>query len=645
MARSSDDFELWLGRIGTPPMRTRLARAAARAGRRAGSGRRASRFTGERIGRGSGAGAVLQTRTGAQRRVVVKVRIVKLGKGLSAAHAHVRYLERDGTTREGDRGRLYGAEEDAVSGKSFLERAEGDRHQFRFIVAPEDGEQYEDLKPLVRRLMHDMEADLGTTLDWVAVDHFNTGHPHSHILLRGRDDRGKDLIIAKNYITHGIRTRAEDIVSLDLGPRTALEIRRTQLREVDAERYTNLDRKLMHGVGEDGLVHPGHRDSVEQAIRTRRLHRLGRLGLAAEEKPGWWRLDPDIEGVLRRMGEKHDVIRTMQRELSAHALARSPADQRIHDPATMGPVTGRVVARGLSDEHADRQYLIVDGIDGHCHYVDVGQDSTATPAGSIVRVGSNARGVRDVDRTVAEIAAANDGLYSVDLHLAHDPQATEAFAKAHVRRLEAMRRKTGGVTREADGTWVIAPDHVSRVETYEAALTRDRPVAIETLSARPLEQLARHDGETWLDRELASAQPEPLGRGFGAEVRAALRQRMLWLEEAGLGHSTEQGFSMTPDAFEALERRTLGRVTIQLSRELGLEHLPVTPGQRIEGRLVRSVTVGDRRYGVIAMSREFSLVPWRPVLARGLGKHVSGIAREEGISWTIGRQRGLEIGM
>tara|TARA_R110000782_G_scaffold79115_4_gene157435 strand:- start:32166 stop:32348 length:183 start_codon:yes stop_codon:yes gene_type:complete len=60
---------------------------------------------------------------------------------------------------------------------------------------------------------------------------------------------------------------------------------------------------------------------------------------------------------------------------------------------------------------------------------------------------------------------------------------------------------------------------------------------------------------------------------------------------------------------------------------------------------VRSVTVGDRRYGLIAMSREFSLVPWRPVLERGLGKHVSGIARDEGISWTIGRQRGLEIGM
>src|SRR3546814_13655226 len=72
-----------------------------------------------------------------------------------------------------------------------------DRHQFRFIVSPEDGADYEDLKPLTRRLMTRMEEDLGTKLDWVAVDHFNTGHPHTHIILRGRDEKGADLIIAQ----------------------------------------------------------------------------------------------------------------------------------------------------------------------------------------------------------------------------------------------------------------------------------------------------------------------------------------------------------------------------------------------------------------------------------------------------------------
>jgi hypothetical protein len=150
------------------------------------SGRR-SRFDGSRIGRGSGVGRVLGSRDRyaafRARRVIIKSRIVKLaGKGFAAAHAHLRYVERDGTTREGGRGQLYGADADKVDGKAFLDAAQGDRHQFRFIVSPEDGAEYDDLKALTRRLMARMEEDLGTKLDWVAVDHFNTGHPHTHIL-------------------------------------------------------------------------------------------------------------------------------------------------------------------------------------------------------------------------------------------------------------------------------------------------------------------------------------------------------------------------------------------------------------------------------------------------------------------------------
>ena len=56
--------------------------------------------------------------------------------------------------------------------------------------------------------MTQMEEDLGTKLEWIAVDHYNTGHPHSHIILRGKDDRGRDLVIAREYITKGVaRTR------------------------------------------------------------------------------------------------------------------------------------------------------------------------------------------------------------------------------------------------------------------------------------------------------------------------------------------------------------------------------------------------------------------------------------------------------
>jgi hypothetical protein len=159
------------------------------------------------------------------RRVVVKARIVRLKVGSRAADAHVRYLQRDGTTRDGERGRLYAADTDAADGKEFTECGREDRHQFRFIVAPEDGDRLSDLRAFTRDVMRQMEEDLGTRLDWVAIDHFNTGHPHSHIIVRGRDDRGKDLIIAQDYITDGVRVRAQERATLELGPETDLELR------------------------------------------------------------------------------------------------------------------------------------------------------------------------------------------------------------------------------------------------------------------------------------------------------------------------------------------------------------------------------------------------------------------------------------
>ena len=65
-----------------------------------------------------------------------------------------------------------------------------------------------DLKGFARELVGQMEKDLSTKLDWVAVDHWNTDNPHIHVLVRGRADDGKDLVISRDYISHGFRQRA-----------------------------------------------------------------------------------------------------------------------------------------------------------------------------------------------------------------------------------------------------------------------------------------------------------------------------------------------------------------------------------------------------------------------------------------------------
>jgi type IV secretory pathway VirD2 relaxase len=252
--KHDDEFKPRLGKIRSRSVQqdTFLRQIQKAVGRTSGRNWRAwgikSRFDGSRIGRGSGTGRFLASgdRYNAlrSRRVVVKARLIRLaGSSLNGAKAHLRYLQRDGVTRAGAAGDLYDSQRDCCDGEAFLSRCDGDRHQFRFIVSAEDAIEYQDLKPLTRRLMLQMEQDLGTKLDWIAVDHYNTGHPHTHIVLRGKDDRGKDdrgkdLIIAREYLSRGMRERAAEIVSLDLGPRTDHEIQSRLRAEVQQERFT-----------------------------------------------------------------------------------------------------------------------------------------------------------------------------------------------------------------------------------------------------------------------------------------------------------------------------------------------------------------------------------------------------------------------
>jgi hypothetical protein len=481
----------------------------------------------------------------------------------------------------------------------------------------------------------------------VAVDHFNTGHPHTHIVLRGADDQGKDLIIARDYMSQGMRERASEIVSLDLGPRSDLEIERRQREEVEQDRFTTIDRRLLRELGEDGIVSSARAGLTphEQTIRAGRLQKLGRLGLAEEVTPGLWRLDGDLEKTLRDLALRGDIIKTMHRELSSHGLARALGDYVIFDPKAPATrsVVGQVVARGLSDEINDRHYLIIEGADGYSHYVDIGlgSETDATPLGSIVSVASKATGPRDADRAVLEVANANGGRYSIDLHLRHDRSATATFAETHVRRLEAIRKETGAVERKPDGSWVITPDHLDKAAAYEQRRAQTRPVSVAMLSTVGLEAQVSAVGATWLDRELVGDAPTSLRQAaFGKKAREALDRRRQWLIEQGLATPKGGKVLYRPDLLAQLRQRELVRVGDQLSKELGLSFNDAGNARQISGIYRRSIDLVSGKFAVIeGAQKDFALVPWRPVLERSLGQQVSGIVRGESISWTIGRGR------
>jgi type IV secretory pathway VirD2 relaxase len=607
---------------------------------------RSRRFDGSRIGRGASMGRLLSSRdrlAGLRgRRAVVKASLIRLaGKAGQVAPAHMRYIQRDGVTREGLPGELYGPDTDRADGDEFLKRTAHDRHQFRFIVSAEDGAEYSDLKPYVRRFMTQVEQDLGTKLDWVAVDHFNTERPHTHIVLRGVDDQGGNLIIAREYIAYGLRERASELVTLDLGPRTDQEIEARLRHDVDQERLTAIDRRLLRRMDGAREVSPADNDPFQQSIAAGRLRKLKAMDLAEDIGGGRYRLADSLEDTLRRMGERGDIIRLMQRELTARRLTRAGVEQVVSSGLTE-PLVGRVISRGFSDEHRDRHYLMIDGVDGRVHYVDIGRgDATPpVPEGATVRIAPTRAEPTQADRTVDMVARANGGRYSTDLHMRHDPNASEAFATSHVRRLEAMRRAGAGPERLADGSWTIPDDHLARAEAYAQRQRRDRPVALSVLSRSPVVDLASKDAPTWLDSGLSEG-----GRGavrdvgYGREVRAALAARRQWLIEQQLADGERPTFRYRDGAIDSLRQRELREAGERVGTDLGKRFEPARMGERIEGVVARRVDLESGSFAVVERSRDFTLVPWRDVLEHHIGKTASGIMRADGISWQFGRGR------
>ena len=382
--------------------------------------------TGNRSRFGRGQRASIQANrllTGRSRFVVIKTRVVRHSARAAPLAAHLSYLRRDGVTRDGEKARLFGPDGDNMDARDFAARCEDDRHHFRFIVSPEDAVDMADLKTHARELMGQMEKDLGTKLDWVGVDHWNTDNPHIHIIVRGRTDDGQDLVISRDYIKEGMRARAQDLVTQELGPRTDLEINRNLERQVEAERWTQLDRQLVRDAGKSGIIdlapQPGQQPDEFHALKVGRLRTLEIRGLAGQVGHQQWFIKPEAEATLRELGERGDIIKRMHRALTERGIERGSASYVLAGESLDVPVIGRLVERGLDDELKGTAYAVVDGVDGRTHHIRLPHlDATGdSPPGSIVelRAYEDARGERRVALAVRS-----------DLDLRHQVNATGA---------------------------------------------------------------------------------------------------------------------------------------------------------------------------------------------------------------------------
>ena len=575
-----NDFHIRPGRIrssgkqSTRPFIAQALAAAQKAGARISRSGRITPGNRSTFGRGRTA-SVRANRllTGRSRIVVIKTRVVRHHARATQLKAHLNYLRREGVTRDGEKARLFGPGSDEVDGRAFAERCEEDRHHFRFIVSPEDAMEMTDLRGFARELMGQMEKDLGTKLDWAALDHWNTDNPHVHIILRGRADDGQDLVIARDYIKGGMRARAADLVTQDLGPRTDLDIRRNLDRQVEAERWTQLDRQLVRDGRDTGVIDmaPDRQAQPDEyhALKAGRLRKLESLGLADQVAPGQWMIADGAEATLRELGERGDVIKRLHRALTERGIERGSANYVLAAEKLETPIIGRLVTRGLDDELKGTAYAVVDGVDGRTHHIKL----------------------RDLD-------AAGDSV----------------------------------------------PGSIVELRKFEDA-TGERRVALAVRSDLDIDRQITASGATWLDRQNIAREPVALSEGgFGADVRQAMTARADHLVEQGFGQRHGERVTFSRNLIEKLRDRELEALGEKLAAETGQPFNRAGNGEYVAGSYRQRFTLASGRFAMIDDGLGFQLVPWTPSLEKQLGRHVSGIARDDGgIDWSFGRKRGLGL--
>ncbi|MEL6728526.1 MAG: DUF3363 domain-containing protein [Pseudomonadota bacterium] len=628
MSRDGDfDFQPKLGRIRSqssfkPKGMKAYLKGARKRSNNTGGGGRSTAFAGAR-------------------RVMIKARVHRLsGSGAGTQRAHISYLERDGAGKDKEPAEFYDDVSDGIDGQDWLKEHANDRHHFRFIVSPEDGEKLQELKPFIRDLVSQMEIDLETKLDWVAVDHYNTEHPHTHIVMSGKRDDGKDLVISKDYLSHGMRERGSAFLTRELGLQTEAELTAKLERETALRKVTRMDRILMREMDRNGGI------NLDNLRRNRphyqkRLNTLRSMGLARHQSGGIWSVDDQLDAALNALEKSDTIAVRIERAVRTAGLDRISAHEQ--GPFKYGDaVHGRLLKVGYQDELLDRRYAIVDGLDGRVHHFNLG---TSYPKdlkpGDMLEIKPRSPGALGMDQTIADVAAQNRGIYSLAKHKQSNPKVSAKHLAMINNRIAALER-AGLVQQFHEDAYSIGSDFIDRVDEHFAKAAKRSPNIVRKVEGRAFETQVRAFGETWLDQQLAGQAVEPIGgAGLGGDVRTAMDERMKRHFQRGIV-SDRDAKELTDEHLQLLQKEGMLHASLDIAKETGLTYRAVEPGDRIEGTFKRIHQTAHAKFAVIDRGREFSLVPWKRDLEQLRDRHIEiTMSRSRDIAWTLGRTRGL----
>lgn len=574
-----------------------------------------------------------------QQRVIVKASYTAhyAEKVAGVLRAHVKYLGRDSASLDGREGRFYDAAAEGIDAKQRVQEWQNDARHFRFIVSPEQGHEINErnggLTAYTRELMQRMEKDLGTRLEWIAINHFNTDDLHTHLLIRGRREDGKELRIDRQYIQQGMHQAARQIATAWLGERTEQQMKRAADKELKADRYTALDAFIERHVNADRRLHlKVHRTAAGREQHRRvaaRLQYLESMGLASRDRHGRWTVDGELKPKLQALSQRNDIIKSLY-------AALGPRSASVASYRGGGELIGTVAGRGTHDELRDRRYLLVRDNQDRLHYVRVANAEALAPLeqGAIVSVaGADPQRLR-TDARIAEVARQNGGIYGVGAHRNSLPNHfaggdIDIFLRSHERRLMTLHKL--GAAERVEGGWRIRD--VDALASGEQARLRGGLGVVQIVSSRSIQSQIAVEAWTWLDRQIhRQDRGKPTFIPFDPALQQAAESRRRWMIERGYAARQGERYVLRPGSAQSLRQKEWQAFQKKFQEQFGKPARALAAGSQAEGQYRGTVSLHDGLYAVVAGPKETALAPVQRVPPLAYGARVEARTSTRGVA-------------
>ena len=387
---------------------------------------------------------------------------------------HLNYAGQNKLDTEKNAPELYGRDDKAINIKSKVNDFESAPYIFNIIISPEDGEKLE-LKEFTRDFISVVEKDLKAKIDWVAGNHYDTNDPHVHVLIKGMDGNGNPLLMKRDYISNGLRSRASQVVNKKLGLKSYEEVVDSLNLKVSSTKKCEIDTIIaqhkVEGCLDLAKISSEDLNELPHSLFARRLEFLETKGLAHKTDEHRWRVNDSFREELRNIDRASSIITKLSGSIKidkqdCEVISAKHATERI--------IKGHVVERGSVEGHNAKEYLLIKSKEKKFVYVELEKYSEKVPAqvGEFVRIEATKpfTGALTSDHTIDKVAQENSGIYDAVEHAKRSensvvlPPGISAaeFAQVHVKRLELLARK-GLVEKTAEGKFSVPKDYLDKI--------------------------------------------------------------------------------------------------------------------------------------------------------------------------------------